>query len=227
MQAIIRACQSGALPRVEPALVIASKAEAGGVEKARALGIKDEDILIMSPKDFKTPEEFGKKIIEECEKRNVDFIGQYGWLAKTPENVCEKFSGRIVNQHPGPLDPGGNGDFGGVGMYGIRVHEARLEFVRKVKRDFWTEATTHRVTANFDEGEVIKRKVVPILEGDVAETLQARTLPAEHEVQIEALRDFTNGTVSECQRETPLVLKGEENILEACKKSAIAKYPKG
>ena len=226
MEAIIKGTLNGALPGVTPSLVIASNENAGGIEKAKKLGIKDEDILIINPKSFETKEKFGEKIIEECKKRNVDFIGQYGWMVMTPENVIKEFEGMITNQHPGPLDTG-RPDFGGVGMYGMRVHQSRLSFVNKVKRDYWTEATTHRVTTKFDEGVVIKRKQVPILENDTAETLQARVLPIEHEVQIETLRDFINGTVSEFHRETPLVRDGEEEILEECKKEAIKLYPNG
>ncbi len=226
MEAIIKACQNGVLAGVTPALVIASIGSAGGIPKARNLGIKEEDILILSPKSFENSEKFGDAIINECRKRNVDFIGQYGWMVKTPENVCEEFKGRIVNQHPGPLDPGGNGDFGGAGMYGVRVHEARLQFVRKTNREFFTEATCHRVTANFDEGKIVKRIQVEILPEDTAESLQARVLPVEHQVQIQALQDFVNNTVTEFEREVPLVLPGEESILDECKKNAIIKYTK-
>ena len=98
-------------------------------------------------------------------------------------------------------------------------------FVKLIK--VWTEATAHRVTVNFDEGKVVKRKQVPIFQNDTAETLQARVLPVEYEVQIETLRDFANGTVSEFNRETPLVLSDEESILEECKQLAIKIYPKG
>jgi len=226
MAAIIKASQSGVLKDVTPALVIASRENAGGIEKARNLGINDENILIIKPRDFATPEAFGEAIIKECEKRNVDFIGQYGWLAKTPENVCQKFEGMIVNQHPGPLDTG-RPDFGGIGMYGMRVHQARLSFVFKTNRDFWTEATAHRVTAKFDEGKIVKRKEVKIFPDDTAESLQARVLPVEHEIQIEVFRDFANSTVKEFTRLDPLVRDDEIQILEECKKLAIEKYPKG
>lgn len=227
MQAIIRACQANDLMGVEPVLVISSKEGAGGIEKARACGIKEEDILVLNPKDFESSEKFGEKIIEECKKRNVDFIGQYGWLAKTPENVCATYKDMIVNQHPGPLDPGGIGDFGGAGMYGMRVHEARLEFVRATNREFWTEATCHRVTSNFDEGEILKCKRVEILPNDTAETLQARVLPVEYEVQIAVLQSFANNAVTEYHREVPLVRPDELDTLLDCKTNAIAKYPKG
>ncbi len=226
MEAIIKATQNGSLKNVTPVLVIASNENAGGIEKARKLGIKNEDILVIKPKDFETREEFGEEILKETKKRNVDFIGQYGWMVMTPENVLTEYKGMIVNQHPAPLDTG-RLDFGGPGMYGMRDHETRLCFVRKVNRDFWTEATAHRVTAKFDEGVILKRRQVPILENDTAESLQARVLPVEHEVQIELLKDFSEGKVSEFHREIPLVLKGEEGILEECKTNAKKLYPNG
>ena len=226
MEAIIKATQNGVLKDVEPVLVIANREDAGGIEKARNLGIKDEDILIIRPKDFLSREDFGEKIISECKKRNADFVGQYGWMVLTPENVIREYKNMIVNQHPGPLDMG-EPDFGGKGMYGLRVHQARIEFVKKVNRDFQTEATCHRVTEEFDKGAILKRREVPILDTDTAEILQARVLPMEHSVQIEVLQDFVNNNVKEWHRENPLVLPSEEGILKECKELAIKMYPKG
>lgn len=226
MEAIIKATQNGVLQNVVPVLIVVSNQDAGGIKKALNLGIKKEDILIINPKDFEKREKFGEKIIEECKKRNVEFIGQYGWMVKTPENLINEYKNMIVNQHPGPLDTG-KLDFGGIGMYGMRVHQARLCFVKKTQRNFWTEATAHRVTVNFDEGVVLKRKQVPILENDTAETLKERVLPVEHEVQIELLKDISEGNAQEFHREIPLFLKGEEKIFEECKEIAIRMYPKG
>ena len=226
MEAIIKAARNGRLKNVVPALIITNNVNAKGIVKARDLGIPEKDILLINPKDFQTREEFGGKITEECQKRNVELIGQYGWMVMTPENVIKKFEGKIINQHPGPLDTG-RPDFGGAGMFGLRVHQARLEFVKRTKRDFWTEATTHFVTKEFDKGAIIKRKQVPIFLEDTAEILQARVLPVEHQVQIEALKDFSQGKVREFHRQTPLVLPGEEKILEECKESAIKMYPNG
>jgi phosphoribosylglycinamide formyltransferase 1 len=226
MASIIKACNDNTLPNVIPTLIIASKEGIGGISKALNLGIKKEDIIILDSKSFSDSNAYGEAILAECKKRNIDFIGQYGWLVKTPNNVIEAYKNMIINQHPGPLDSG-RSDFGGRGMYGMRVHQARLEFVRRTNHDFWTEATAHRVTANFDEGKIVKRKQVPIFQNDTAEILQARVLPIEHEVQIETLRDFANVTVSEFIREIPLVMPAEEKILEECKQLAIKMYPKG
>lgn len=226
MEAIIKACKEGVLKNVEPVLVIASKSDIGGIQKALNLGIEKKDIVILNPKSFSNREEFGEAIISECKKRDVNFIGQYGWHFLTPENVIREFEGKIINQHPGPLDTG-KSDFGGAGMFGLRVHQTRLEFVRRTNRDFWTEATTHYVTKEFDKGKVIKRKQISILPNDTAEILQARVLPVEHQVQIEALQDFANDTVLEFQRKIRLVLPEEEEVLKECKELAIKMYPKG
>lgn len=225
MEYILKAIHSGELAGVTPALVIASR-QCGGIERARNLGISEKDIVILSRKSFETEEAFGEAIISECKEREIDFIGQYGWLALTPKNVTEVFKNHIINQHPGPLDPG-HPDFGGRGMYGMRVHATRLAFVRATSRDFWTEATAHRVTEHFDEGAVVNAIKVPILETDTPETLQARVLPAEYEVQVKTIADFRDGKVVEIARSEPLVKSDEYEFLEKIKANAIAQYPNG
>src|SRR3989338_4157665 len=119
--AIIKACRDGLLSGIEPVLVIASKQNINGIEIVKNLGIPEKDILVIAPKQFPTSEKFGETIIKACRQKNVDIVGQYGWLCKTPVNVIEAFRDRMINQHPGPLDPG-RPDFGGPGMYGRRVH---------------------------------------------------------------------------------------------------------
>ena len=201
-EAIIRACRSGELDGVEPACTISSRE--------------------LSPKHFSSSEEFGEAILKICRDNRVDFIGQYGWMVKTPPNVIEAYKDMMVNQHNGPLP-----EFGGEGMYGRRVSCARLLFVHQTNHDFWTEAVSQRVAIKFDEGAVLKARRVPILPEDTVEALAARLLPVEHQVQIETLRDFVNGTVKEVRREIPLVRPGEEAILAEVKKEAIMRYPKG
>ena len=223
---IILACRSGRLEGVTLALVVSSRADAHGISRVHAAGVPKSDILVLEPNSFASRDAFGEAIISECRKRDVDFIGQYGWLAKTPSNVIEAFKGMMVNQHPGPLDPG-RLDFGGRGMFGRRVHCARLLFVRAVNRDFWTEATAQRVAVGYEEGAVVNRKQVPIFPDDDVASLQARVLPVEHEVQIETLADFVRGAVQELKRETPLVLLDEESLLEEVKQKAIGMYPEG
>ncbi len=224
--AIISACRSGRLEDVEPACVIASSKDGGGIEKARGLGLAERDILVIDPLKFSSTEAFGEAILSACRDRGVDLIGQYGWMCLTPANVVEAYGKMMVNQHPGPLDPG-HPDFGGAGMFGRRVHCARLLFVQKTGRDFWTEAMAQRVAVNFDQGAILRRQQVEILPEDSVESLAARVLPVEHEVQIQTLQDFANNSVKEWLRPERLVKPGEEIILERVKAEAKRLYPQG
>jgi len=223
---IVDAINNGTLSGIDPVCVIASKETAGGIEKLKSAGILAENIYIVNPKDYEDRSKFGEKIIEICDKHRVQLIGQYGWLVKTPVNVIERYPDKIINQHPGPLDIGRE-DFGGKGMYGMRVHAARLSFVQKTGRDFTTEATTHYVTEEFDDGTVIGRRVVEILLDDTPESLQSRVLPVEHALQIQVLQEFADGRVETCERIKPLVQGNEEKMLESCKIEAIKNYPNG
>ncbi|MDO8617291.1 MAG: formyltransferase family protein [Candidatus Uhrbacteria bacterium] len=231
MEQIILACQSGSLKgKIEPALVIASRANAGGIKKALNVGIARDRILIIDPKRCASPEGFGISLWAVCRLEEIDFIGQYGWMPLTPQNVIDTYASRMINQHPGPLDPG-HPDFGGKGMYGRRVHAARLLFVRQTGRDFWTEATAQRVDAKFDRGAVIKTERVPIEPDDDVAALQQRVMAAEHRVQIAVLEDAADGRSppagGEMVREERLVRFGEEGILAECKQTAVWLFPRG
>jgi phosphoribosylglycinamide formyltransferase-1 len=224
---IISECAPGRfLDGVVPALLISSRPDAPGIQKALNLGMSPENIVVLEPKKFPTPGTFGSAIISECEKRGVEFVGQYGWMVKTPANVIHRYLGHMTNQHPGPLDVG-RPDFGGAGMYGMRVHATRLMFVKETEHDYWSEATIQRVSEEFDGGAVLKARKVPIYQGDTPEALAERMLPVEHDLQVETLADFLHNRVSEVHRDVPLINPEEMDILEKCKKKAIEMYPKG
>ncbi len=223
--AVNESCKNG-LIQAKTVLFIATKAGIGGIEKARRAGLHEEDIVVIDPSLLSGPEEYGERIISECEKRGVDFIGQLGALPKTPPNVIERYKGRMWNQHPGPLDPG-HLDFGGKGMFGRRVHHARLAFCRLVGESFWTEATAQRVDAEFDKGPILNSKLVAIDPTDDPTTLQERLLLVEHEVQKLTLYEFTTGLVTEKLRTERLVKKEHRFALELAKSQACMMWPKG
>ena len=132
----------------------------------------------------------------------------------------------MTNQHPGPIDPGRLG-FGGTGMYGRRVHCARLIFARTVEGHLFTEATIQRVAPEYDEGMILASTIVPIEETDAVDDLQARVLPVEHKVSVEVILDYINGTVRERPRQVPLVDPEDHALLGRAKEIAIKLYPKG
>lgn len=225
MHAIIEACQTGALEGIDPVMVISNKIDAGGLPKAAARRVLT---AVITPASFQQPGQFGEAILRVCKQNSIDLIGQYGWMPLTPANVIEAYKGRMINQHPGPVDPGRPG-FGGKGMYGLRVHCARLYFLRHAKRppqDMWTEAIAQRVDPEFDEGPVLKKIVVPIERSDHMYSLQARVLPFEHQVQIATLADFAAGTVTEITRSEPLVRDDEVGILNEAQRVAKTLFPR-
>lgn len=219
MQAIIQACQSGELSGINPAVVIASRPDAGGILKAQALGI---------------PTVLAGDLLEFLDKYQIDLVSQNGWLPLTPLEVINKYPSMIINQHPGPLDPGRGNDFGGQGMYGARVFCATLIYTQLTKQDFDTELTTHFVTKNFDEGDLIRVtkstiKYIPDLADFVSATqkLQSELLPLEHQNVIATLKLFQEGSVNGYRRSTPLIPTKNIPYLNQAKQLAIKLFPHG
>ena len=227
MQEIVKACQSGEVP-MDVACIISSSPTAGGIEKARKLGVPDSDIIVVDPNEYRgddkkvDQEGFGTQILKELRKRGTTVVTQNGWLPLTPEQVVDEYPETIFNQHPGPVP-----EFGGQGMYGRRVHAARLLFTRMTKRDSWTEAIGQRVHKDYDQGVVVKSKRVEILPTDTVDDLQQRVLPAEHRVQIDLLKDVANGNIKAMTGRELLVRPGEEQLLIQAKRMAKMLYPKG
>lgn len=221
---IILACKSGRLKNVVPSCVIASRPNIAGIERVKAEGIPERDVLVIQ-RDRQNPGAFGEAIIEACKARRVDLVGQYGWVPLTPSNVIEAFP-NMINQHPGPLDPG-RPDFGGRGMQGRAVHCAVVYFARKVEREFFTEATAQRVHPVVDRGARLRVALVPIHPDDDPISLAEKVLPVEWEVQIATLDDFANNRVREYPRASPLILPGEEELLTEAKTIARTLFPHG
>lgn len=245
MAAILDVVRAGNLSGIEPVVVISSRTTVPGIEKARERGIPVE---VVRRKDFVNAAAFGDRLLAVCKQYQVTLISQNGWLPLTPGNLIEQYSGRIINQHPGPLDPEHGHDFGGSGMYGRRVLAARILYCWYTESEYWTEATTHQVTEQFDEGGVLNRTQVAVPGSTVAlgaidtpmkqplvevvmnavTELQKKLLPVEHQTVIETLAAFGSGTVLVPQsRLNPLISPANYAVLDAVKQLAIQLYPHG
>ncbi len=166
-------------------------------------------------------EQFGEKILEALSKYEFDFISQNGWEALTPSNVCQKYAGKITNNHPAPLDPG-YPDFGGKGMKGLVVHQAVLNFSKKIQRPFNSEICIHLVNEELDKGELLAIMPVEIKESDEAQDLQGRV----KEVEKGLIADFWGKIESSMilvpiQRGERLILSEEISFLELSKTEAL------
>jgi phosphoribosylglycinamide formyltransferase/phosphoribosylglycinamide formyltransferase-1 len=112
----------------------------------------------------------GSELLSLLRKFRIDVVVLAGYIKRIQASVVRAYAGRILNIHPALLPA-----FGGEGMYGARVHEAVL-----ASKASETGVTVHLVEDEYDRGPIVARWVVPVLDGDDAESLAARVLKVEH-----------------------------------------------
>lgn len=201
-------------------VLLTNNPEAPVIKKAKNAGIPVEIV----EKNGMSLEDYGQKLIEVLEKYQFDFISQNGWEMITPINICEKYAGKITNNHPAPLDPG-HPDFGGKGMKGLVVHQAVLNFFRKAKRPFNSEICIHLVNDELDKGKLLAYESVEILKTDSAESLQERVKEVEKKLIANFWEKVENeGKLVPIQRENRLILQDEFGILQEAKEEAVENF---
>ncbi len=163
LQAIIDACKSGVISSAEVSVVVASNPGAYALERAKNNGIPTE---VVHKKLMPSQQSFEQAIIDIIEKYSIDFIVLAGFMCILSEDFTKRYPERIINVHPSLIP-----SFCGKGFYGLRVHEAALDYGVKV-----TGATVHFVNEIPDGGKIIMQKAVSIEEGDSAEILQKRVM---------------------------------------------------
>ena len=162
LQALIDA-QGGVLRSGKIDLVISNVAGAYALERASNAGITTEVVI---KKECGSQVAFEDRLMELLDARGVDVIVLAGFMTILTEHFTGKYPNRIINVHPSLIP-----SFCGEGFYGLRVHQAALDYGVKV-----TGATVHFVNEVCDGGQIIAQKAVPILEGDTPEVLQRRVM---------------------------------------------------
>lgn len=163
LQALIDAQQSGIITSGEIVLVIANRADAYALERAKNAGI---DTAVVLKKELGSAEAFEQRIHELIAEYRVDIIVLAGFMVILSEAFTSAYPRRILNVHPSLIP-----SFCGEGFYGLHVHEAALAYGVKV-----TGATVHFVNEIPDGGEIILQKAVDILPDDTPESLQKRVM---------------------------------------------------
>lgn len=161
LQALIDAQKSGIIKSGEISLVISNNPDAFALTRAEKAGIKTE---VCNKKELGT--DFETHLIEILEENQTDIIVLAGFMCILSERFTSHFANRIINVHPSLIP-----SFCGKGFYGLRVHEAALEYGVKV-----TGATVHFVNEIPDGGKIIMQKAVEIKENDTPEILQRRVM---------------------------------------------------
>jgi len=163
LQAIIDKAAEGGIPHGELAVVVSSKAGVFALERAAKAGIPG---VVVSKKDAGGQENFESQLLAVLEEYKIDMIILAGFMSILTKNFTDRYPNRIINVHPALIP-----SFCGEGFYGLRVHQAALDYGVKV-----TGATVHFVNEIPDGGKIIAQKAVEVLEGDTPEVLQKRVM---------------------------------------------------
>lgn len=134
---------------------------------AGVLGVaKDHGIAAVQINNEKLPRE----LLATLESHQTDFVVLAGFLRIIPQNVVEKYGGRMVNIHPALLPK-----HGGKGMYGMRVHEAVV-----TSKEIESGITIHHVNSEYDKGDIIFQAKCAVEPSDTPETLAQKIHTLEH-----------------------------------------------
>ncbi len=184
LQALIDAEKSGIIKSGEISLVLSNKADAYALTRAENAGIAT---AVVEKKTCADRAEFETRIIECLENNGIELVILAGFMCILSENFISHFEKRIINVHPSLIP-----SFCGEGFYGLRVHEAALDYGVKV-----TGATVHFVNEIPDGGEIIMQKAVEILDGDTPEILQKRVMEQAEWIMLPKAAELVSKKIAE------------------------------
>lgn len=159
-----------------PVLVLANDPAAGGLEKARALGVA---AAVVDHRPFKGDRAaFEAAIQAELDRVEPDILCLAGFMRVLTGDFVRRWEGRMLNIHPSLLPK----------YRGLHTHARALEAGERAHG-----CTVHEVTAELDDGPILGQARVPVEPGDTPETLAARVLAQEHRLYPAVLRRFAAG----------------------------------
>lgn len=175
MAAIVRAAQQQHWATdlgARVAAVISNKADAKGLELARAQGIAT---AVLDHKPFGSREEFDTALAALIDQYEPSLVVLAGFMRILTPGFVAHYTGRLLNIHPSLLPA----------FTGLHTHQRALDAGCK-----FAGATVHQVTAELDVGPILAQAVVPVLPDDTADTLAARVLTQEHLLYPKAIAQF-------------------------------------
>lgn len=144
-------------------LLLCNKPGAKVLERAKGAGIKS---ILFSSQEL----EASGKIHDILSDHDIRFIVLAGFLQLIPKNILQSYPDRIVNIHPALLP-----EYGGKGMYGMRVHEAVI-----ASGDRISGITIHMVNEEYDKGSIVSQHTCEVKKDDTPQTLARRIHTLEH-----------------------------------------------
>ena len=170
---------AGHLP-AEIAVVVSSKSQAFGLERARRRGVP---AVAVPRSEYPHGPAFNEALHQALVPFEPDLVALLGFLSLF--EMRDRYKHRVINVHPALIPA-----FSGQGYYGRHVYEAVLQSGVKI-----TGATVHFTDDEYDRGPIILQEAVPVLEEDTVETLADRVTEAERRLVPEAIRLIAQGRV--------------------------------
>ncbi len=175
------------------AVVLSSRPDAHGVERARAA---DLPVVVVDRRPQPDDEAFSRAVWDALQPHGPGLVVLAGFLSFL--RIPAEWTGRVINIHPALLPR-----FGGKGCYGDRVHRAVLRAGETV-----SGCTVHLVDNEYDHGRILLQRPVPVLAGDTVETLAHRVFEAESEAYPEAIRRWAAGEFDDPSRPRTTAARG-------------------
>ena len=172
-QAIARNVQAGKIP-AEIAVVISNRADAQGLETARAMGLE----AVYVPSKGLKREEYDRRVVALLKQKQVDLVCLAGFMRLLSAWFVAQFPNRILNIHPALLPS----------FPGLDGQQQALEHGVK-----FSGCTVHFVDAGLDSGPIVAQAVVPVNDDDTLAELSARILSQEHRLYTEAINIVLSG----------------------------------
>jgi len=173
-EAIAKNIVNGTIPDARVTVVISNKADAGGLDTARRLGL----VALAIPSKGVSREEHDKKVVVALREHKVDLICLAGYMRLLSPWFVQQFPQRILNIHPSLLPA----------FPGLEAQEQAFAYGVKV-----SGCTVHFVDEELDHGAIIVQKPVMVNDADDERTLAVRILEQEHIAYSEAIRIVVEG----------------------------------
>ncbi len=156
-------------------LLICSDANAPGIERLSDHGIP---ISVVPWDRSKTSHELSSECFRLCDEALIDVVCLAGWLKQLvlPPN----WGSKVLNIHPSLLP-----DYGGKGMYGIKVHQSVIECGEKI-----SGCTVHLIDNELDRGTILGQSKIEVANNDTPTTLQEKIYKLELDLYPQVLLNF-------------------------------------
>ena len=177
MAALIKAATEKDFP-AEIAVVISNRADAGGLEKARASGVPT--VTIESKSFGKDRSAFEAALQSALDQHRIDLICLAGFMRLFTAEFVRRWYGRMLNIHPSLLPS----------FPGLDPHGQALKAGVKI-----SGATVHFVIPETDAGPILMQGAIAVRDDDTADELAARILEIEHRIYPDALRLVAAGRI--------------------------------